>query len=361
MKIICVLLFLILGLEPSLGKKHVKTEVSINGEEFYINGHPTFEGKTWRGMNIQGLLPNARLVNGIFDDLTDSTRYKWAYPDTKKWDANRNTKEFVANMPIWKENGLLAFTINLQGGSPEGYSRRQPWRNSAILSNGDLDKNYMKRLKKILDKADELGMVVILGLYYAGQETNIKDSIAVKNGIKNSVEWVLKNGYHNVLIEINNECDFFKTVGLDPKTVHKSIEYAKSITYRGRRLLVSASYAGAKVPSEEVIAVSDFILLHGNGIGNPDEITRHVESVRKSKTYSPKPLIYNEDDHFNFEDNTNNFVKATEAHVSWGYFDFRKKDEPYEQGFQCIPADWGLNSERKKSFFSILKKWNNAD
>ncbi|EDY96552.1 hypothetical protein BACPLE_00995 [Phocaeicola plebeius DSM 17135] len=42
-----------------------KTEVSIVGEEFYINGKPTFEGKTWRGMKIQGLLPNARLVNGI--------------------------------------------------------------------------------------------------------------------------------------------------------------------------------------------------------------------------------------------------------------------------------------------------------
>lgn len=92
-----------------------KTEVSIVGEEFYINGKPTFEGKTWRGMKIQGLLPNARLVNGIFDDKTDSTRYKWAYPDTKVWDAERNTREFVENMPVWREKGLLAFTINLQG------------------------------------------------------------------------------------------------------------------------------------------------------------------------------------------------------------------------------------------------------
>lgn len=47
-----------------------------------------------------------------------------------------------------------------------------------------------------------------------------------------------------MLLEINNECDFFKLDGLSPETVHESIEYAKSITYHGRRLLVSTSYAG---------------------------------------------------------------------------------------------------------------------
>lgn len=338
-----------------------KTEVSIVGEEFYINGKPTFEGKTWRGMKIQGLLPNARLVNGIFDDKTDSTRYKWAYPDTKVWDANRNTREFVENMPIWKEKGLLAFTINLQGGSPEGYSETQLWHNSAILSDGSLDTEYMKRLKLILDKADELEMVVILGLFYVGQEKYLDDAEAARNGIKNAVEWVLTNGYKNVLLEINNECDFFKLDGLSPETVHESIEYAKSITYHGRRLLVSTSYAGKIVPSDKVIAVSDFVLLHGNGVWKPERITLQVDSVRKSPAYTPKPVVYNEDDHFKFDKEVNNFVKATEAYASWGYFDFRKKDEPYEQGFQCIPADWGINSERKKGFFRLLTEWKKAE
>jgi hypothetical protein len=35
-------------------------------------------------------------------------------------------------MPLWRAKGLLAFTINLQGGSPQGYSRSQPWINSAF-------------------------------------------------------------------------------------------------------------------------------------------------------------------------------------------------------------------------------------
>ncbi|WP_204352750.1 hypothetical protein [Bacteroides ilei] len=337
--------------------KNNKTEVSIVGDEFYVNGKPTFEGKTWRGMKIQGLLPNARLVNGIFDDKTDSTRYKWAYPDTKVWDANRNTKEFVENMSLWKDKGLLAFTINLQGGSPEGYSEQQPWYNSAILPDGSLDTAYMDRLKMILDKADELEMVVILGLFYVGQEKFINDAAAVKNGIKNAIEWVLRNDYRNVLLEINNECDFFKLDGLTPETVHKSIEYAKTITHDGRRLLVSTSYAGKIVPSDKVIAASDYILLHGNGIWRPENITLQVDSVRKSPAYVTQPIVYNEDDHFNFDKKVNNFVKATEAYASWGYFDFRKKEESFEQGFQCPPVDWGINSERKKGFFDILTEW----
>ena len=63
------------------------------------------------------------MVNAIFDDETDSTRYRWVYPDTKSWDAERNTQEFLANMPIYRKKGLLAFTVNLQGGSPQGYSK----------------------------------------------------------------------------------------------------------------------------------------------------------------------------------------------------------------------------------------------
>jgi hypothetical protein len=105
---------------------------------------------------------NSRMVQGIFDDLNPETRAKWAYPDTGRWDADRNTREFIAAMPEWRRHGLLAFTLNLQGGSPEGYSAKQPWRNSAINADGSLRPDYLARTARILDRATELGMVVIL-------------------------------------------------------------------------------------------------------------------------------------------------------------------------------------------------------
>src|SRR6202142_4595421 len=119
------------------------TAVSIVGDEFYLNGRPTCAGRTWNGHKIQGLLLNARVVQGIFDDRNTNTVARWAYPDTGKWDADRNTREFIAAMPEWRKHGLLAFTLNLQGGSPEGYSHKgQPWRNSAFASDGSLRADY---------------------------------------------------------------------------------------------------------------------------------------------------------------------------------------------------------------------------
>src|SRR5208337_1112527 len=109
-----------------------KTTVSIAADLFHINGHPTYAGRSWNGQPIEGLLFNSRMVQGVVDDLNPETASQWAYPDTGKWDPERNTNEFIAAMPEWRRHGLLAFTLNLQGGSPEGYSKQQPWENSAF-------------------------------------------------------------------------------------------------------------------------------------------------------------------------------------------------------------------------------------
>jgi len=162
------------------------TEVSIKQDAFHINSQPTYKGRNWNGHKIEGLLLNSRMVQGIFDDLNPETVKLWAYPDTKKWDPDRNTREFVAAMSEWRKHGLLAFTINLQGGSPQGYSKDQPWHNSAIAEDGSLRKEYMARLEMILDKADELGMVAIVGIFYFGQDQRLKDEEAVKRAVDNN-------------------------------------------------------------------------------------------------------------------------------------------------------------------------------
>src|SRR5262249_34840866 len=153
--------------------------VTIQDDAFWINGRPTYPERTWQGKKVEGLLFNARLVQGIFDDLNPQTRTQWAYPDTGRWDPERNTREFVAAMPEWRRHGLLAFTLNLQGGSPQGYSKEQPWHNSALTQTGELRPDYMQRLERILNKADDLGMGVILGVFYFGQDGRLEDEAAV--------------------------------------------------------------------------------------------------------------------------------------------------------------------------------------
>jgi len=333
-----------------------KTEVSIRGDAFLINGQPTYAGRTWQGKKIEGLLLNSRMVQGIFDDLNPETVSKWAYPDTGKWDPERNTREFVAAMPEWRRHGLLAFTINLQGGSPQGYSREQPWHNSALTEAGDLRPDYMARLERVLDRADELGMVAILGVFYFGQDQRVRDEAAVKRALDNAVDWLFDHSYRNILLEVNNECDVARYDHdiLRPGRVHELIERVKSRMRDGRRLLVGTSYGGGSIPRENVVRASDFLLIHGNGVGDPARIADMVRRTRKVPGYRPMPILFNEDDHFDFDKPASNFVAAIGEYASWGYFDPGASN--YRDGYQCPPTNWTLSTPRKRAFFAKLKE-----
>jgi hypothetical protein len=336
-----------------------ETIVTIVGEDFYINGKPTYEGRNWKGHRVEGLLLNSRMVQGIFDDRNPETVAQWAYPDSGKWDAERNVREFLAAMPEWRAHGLLAFTLNLQGGSPQGYSREQPWHNSAFEADGSLREDYLARAERIIRRADELGMVVILGYFYFGQDERLRDEEAVKRGTDNATKWLLDRGFRNVLVEVNNECNVrYDHPILQPGRVHELIERVKSHARDGRRLLVSTSYGGNTVPKENVVRASDFLLLHGNGVGKPERIAEMVRQTRAVPGYRPMPILFNEDDHFDFEKPENNFIAAVSERASWGYFDFRMRGEEKqpEQGYQSVPVDWGIRSERKRGFFNLLRE-----
>ncbi len=153
--------------------------MTIAGEKFFINGKPTYAGRAWKGKKIEGLLMNSRMVQGVFDDLNPETISRWAYADTGQWDTERNVREFLAAMPIWRAHGLLSFGINFQGGSPEGYSAKQPWINNAFRADGTLLPAYLARMKRIIDFADDLGLVVVLGYFYFGQDERLTDEAAV--------------------------------------------------------------------------------------------------------------------------------------------------------------------------------------
>ncbi len=302
---------------------------------------------------------NARMVQATFDDLNPRTRHHWAYPDTGIWDPDRNTNEFLANMPTYRDHGVLAFTVNLQGGSPFGYSRidDQVWHNSAITPEGDLRPEYMARMERVIDQADSLGMVVILGIYYFGQERHLKDEAVIRRGVENAVGWVLDQEFTNVLIEINNECNIlYRQPILRPERVHELIELAKSLSKDGRRLLVSTSYGGNTIPMPNVVKSADFLLLHGNGVEDPQRIEAMCRQARRVEGYRPMPILYNEDDHYQFEQPTNNFVAAVSQYVSWGFFDYRLKDEGFGEGYQSVPVNWGLSSARKRGFFQLAKE-----
>ena len=79
-----------------------------------------------------------------------------------------------------------------------------------------------------------------------------------------------------------------------------------------------------------------------------------VRQTRAVEGYKPMPILFNEDDHFDFEKPMNNMMAAISEYASWGYFDPGASD--YSDGYQCPPVNWGINSERKKAFFKLLRQ-----
>lgn len=70
-------------------------------------------------------------------------------------------------------------------------------------------------------------------------------------------------------------------------------------------------------------------------------------------SYHGEPIMFNEDDHYDFDKPENNLLAATGEHASWGFFDWRRKGESFEDGYQSVPIDWGIRSERKRAFFRL--------
>ena len=374
------------------------TLVSIEGDAWLIDGQATYEGREYRGWRVEGLLMNSRMTNAVFDDENLVTRGLWAYPDTGEWDADRNTDEFIAMLPVYRTHGLLAVTVNLQGGSPTGYYREpmfrenmaargievddevvwaglpspdsQPWHNSAFNPDGSLKAAFKDRAERIIAACDQLGMVVILGYFYFGQDERLVDERAVCRAVDDATRWVLDMGYGNVLIEINNEANIrrYEHEILQPHRVAELIERAKShvvSTENGneeRRLLVGTSYGGGRVPDDDVVAVSDYIMVHGNGVSDPSRIAGMVADTRALPSYTNKPILFTEDDHFDFDKPENNFLSALSAYASWGYFDpgdaagGKSEFGDYRDGYQNVPVNWGINTPRKLAFFDLLSE-----
>jgi len=336
------------------------TEVSVVEDRFHIDGEPTYKGRSFRGHRIEGLLLNNRVVQATFDDLNPETQGAWAYPDTGVWDPGRNVREFVESLPVYREHGLLGITVNFQGGNPRGYGKQQPWENNAFTRSGDIRPAYLARMQRVLDRAEELGMAVILGLFYFGQDERLADETAVLQALDQVVAWVLRKGYGHVLVEVNNECNVkrYEHEILMPARVHELIDRVRSTSVRGRRLLVGTSYGGGTIPLENVVRSSDFLLVHGNGVVEPSRIAEMVDQTRNVPGYRPMPILFNEDDHYGFDEPENNFVAAVSRGASWGLLDIGENN--YLDGYQSPPVNWGLCTERKRSFARLLKEMAGA-
>ena len=336
------------------------TVAAIASNAFHINGQPSYPGRSYKGTKIEGQLFTSRMVNCILNDQNPETRGMWAYADGP-WDPERNTNEFIAMLPVYRSHGLTSIAFNIQGGSPMGYGWHQPWHTSGYTPDGHLLPDYRARLIRVLDAADKAGMVVVLGYFYTSATPRLADEAAVIRAADEVTDLVCDGGYTNVMIEVGNEVDIPSWTFdiIKPARTHELVARVQSrstgrVNTKAGRLLVSTSFATKEPIPQKALETCDYILYHGNGLATPDAVHARARQIRATAGYRGQPLLINEDDHFDFDKPDNNMLASMQEYSGWGYFDYRQIRERFQDGYQSLPVDWGINSVRKKGFFGLL-------
>lgn len=280
------------------------TRVSIREGRWHINDRITYPGTV-----AEGLLLNVRMVNAVYEDR-----------GRPEFDAEANTAEFLAHLADYRAHGVLAITLNLQGGDP-GYEGAV---NSAFRPDGTLRAEYLRRVQRVVQVCDQQGIVVILGCFYQRQDQILRDEEAVRTGVVEVARWIRESGFTNVLLEIANEHGHSGFNHRILKTSDGQIDLIRRAHQEAPQLLVSTSLLGHGRVTAELAAEVDFLLPHLNNI-RVEDFARGLEALRK---YG-KPVLCNEDDKVGAEG-----ARAAEVCVrlgcSWGFMQLRKN-----QHFPC--------------------------
>lgn len=304
--------------------------VSIDGRDFRIDGELTYERCN---LESRGRLMNVRMVNAIFEDENRATQPAGFDPEV-------STSRFIDSMDQYKSKGILAFTINLQGGFP-GYEGAV---NSAFHPDASLKPDYMRRVTRVIEAADSRSMAIILGLFYQRQDQILTDEDAVRTAVANAAAWVRDKGYTNVLIEIANE---YPHGGFDHRIIRDEegeVELMDVVRSTAPDLLVSTSGIGNGRFHPKLAEAADFILIHGNSC-DPDEYASKVEALRPFG----KPIVFNEDWCFSDDprgvgDAIQKATAAFEAGASWGIMN-QKRNQQWPFLFSIGDPREGGNAE----------------
>jgi hypothetical protein len=364
-RIFGILLFLL-----TVTVAQTQTVVGVQGSQFTLNGYPTYTapiGFPSADPNLQGTLLNVRAVQAIFDDGNYPAGGSRAHPYQSSimgdvsfdypnghWDPERNIEEFLAALPDWRRCGVLAFTVNLQGGGPVdgNFSQKsnvQAQLNSGFDPYGNLKPAYANRLRRVIEEADRLGMVVIVGFFYQGSNERIdsapEDRYA-REAIRQGALFLKNLPHRNILIEIDNETNtrFYKHPIMQPDGILDAVLLAQQTVQN--QIPVSMSWLNGVMPrgsrGDAALRAVNYVMFHTNG-KTPEGVHEEIQQMRRWTGYD-RPLIINEDGVSTF-----NLQAAVQEHVGWGYYDQGRAD--YRNGFQTPPVNWGISSLTKWVFF----------
>ncbi len=308
-----------------------KTNLSIDGTKFKINGKLIYSEITSCRPSMHGLLMNARFIQGVFDSKNRNQFNRYG----KSFDPSQNTDELIAALPQWYAKGLRAITVGMQGGGSCYTISGQDLQNNPYSADGRvIDGAYLNRLDRLIKACDDIGMVVIVSLFYGLNTQYLNDAQAVINVVKGMAAHLRDGGFNNTIIEIANEHDLpcFERLPIlnEPQGIVALMSIIKSVA---PNIPVGCSGCGGYV-NKEVCEASDVVLLHGN----VQTRSQLYNLVNKAREYAPnKPIVINEDSQA-----IGQLAVCEELCCSWGYYNNMTKQEP--------PTYWGITKGEDEFF-----------
>jgi hypothetical protein len=297
----------------------------------------TYSGRQFRP-EAAGRMMNLRIAQGLFHDewLTE-------FP----FDPEANTDRLIKALDSYKEHGILAISVSLQGGNAgynkefQGIKREMEARFgqgkgalvSAFRPDGSLKDAWMKRLLRLARELDRRGMILDLLYFYQRQDEVFENTQAIDRAAINVTDWLIDHNLRNVIIEIANEHDV-RTYDHD-RYIHNRMGHLIELVrqrFRERKaafsLPITASTGGRMNVYDSVRDHADLVIIHGNNRTPEEKKARMAELIADPKM--PGPIYMNEDDSGR---ETTPEVLANElascdvvfnAGGSWGYMPWRQ-------------------------------------
>jgi hypothetical protein len=265
-----------------------------------------------------GQLMNLRTIQAVWrNDPTSSNA-----EDMSEADAEANTDAFIDLLvPNVRQYGILMLSIGMQGGNPVTsefsqtgfvYDKTSNGSCSAFASDGSIKAGYKGRLERAIEACNDHGITVGLNPFYFRQAAVLATLDDVHAAIDNTCDWIISQGYRNIVIDLANEAGpggathwddpsegGNTTTGptfLSDSGVAGLIErFQDNFVGQGWRPPVGCSVLGMDVSGTDLIrAQGDVFIVHANTVSVSAISTEAAALVADSTI--PGPILCNEDE-----------------------------------------------------------------
>lgn len=116
--------------------------------------------------------------------------------------SDRTTDDLIKHLAVYKESGVNTVSVFFMGsrfGDVKGYR-----------PDASLDPVCARRMSRIIEAADQLGMVVLVGCLY-WSDSRAKEDLGswkqkdANRAVANTVRWLSERDYRNVFVDVDNE------------------------------------------------------------------------------------------------------------------------------------------------------------